>query len=188
MRERAIDPDAKKRRGLPGPFLPIPCLFSQDRSRGPASAWTLLPPPPSRHSRSPTSLYTWLARHLCRLSMERHMRHRPRLTCIMALLVVAHASAASATEGPITPLPHAWLTNTQAPPSSSSWQSPLLTSADGSLEKAQPASHALPSLPSKSGFVAGDQKLGGHCSSGPNSAAACAAVIAVTAAVQSVVE
>lgn len=116
------------------------------------------------------------------------MRHRPRLTCIIALLVVAHASAASAAEGPLTPIPRIWLTNTQTPQSSSSWQSPLLTGADGSLEKAPPASHALPSMPSKSSFVAGDQKLGGHCSSGPNSAAGCAAVIAVTAAVQSVVE
>lgn len=115
------------------------------------------------------------------------MHYRLCFPYTLALLVAAQTSTVIAAEDPTPPPPHTWLTGVKSPQSPASWQSPLLNGRRDVSEKSPPAFHTPFSTPAKRDFVAGAQQSTGHCSSSYR-AAACAAMIAFSAAVQRVKE
>jgi len=114
------------------------------------------------------------------------MRYRLCFPYILALAAALTSTAAAAEEPSLQP-PHTWTTVTQAPQSPVSWQSPLLEGSRDALEKSPPAFHLPLSTAAKGDFVARPQEPMGHCSSS-YAATACAALIAISAAVQHVRE
>jgi len=116
------------------------------------------------------------------------MRRRSSFPYILALLAATQVSLVAAAETPVVPAPHTWLTSTQAPASTISWQSPLQSDGQGAFPKNPPVLGATHAYPSKDGFVAEPAKATGHCSSSGSSSQAvgCAAFMALSAAVHSV--
>ena len=114
------------------------------------------------------------------------MRYRPCFPYILAFAAALMSTAAAAEEPSLQP-PHTWATVTQAPQSPVSWQSPLLEGSRDAVEKSPPAFRMPLSASTRRDFVARPQEPMGHCSSS-YAATACAALIAISAAVQHVRE
>lgn len=112
------------------------------------------------------------------------MRRQSRFSYVAGVLLATLATSVTAQDTPVPP-PDKWLAGAAQPSSPVSWQSPLTNESRDTFQKEPP--HALAPLVTSGKRAPDPGTPSDHCSStGPNGVAACAAMIAVSAAVHSV--